>query len=433
MPSRSTISRRAFLGASAASLATVCAGLAPGRAESAKIAAKELSDMRETMEKHVAEGTMAGAVWAVHHGGETHFGHAGTFEMGAGKPMTRDTIFRVASITKPVTAATAMRLVERGVLTLDGPVDGLLPELANPRVLKSVDAELDDTVPAERPVTLRHLLTQTFGLGAIMEFPEKYPIQTAMREAGIAPGPQLPSMTPDEYMRRLGELPLAYQPGEQFLYNNGLDVAGILISRATGKPLSEAMDELVFAPLGMQDTGFHVPEDKVDRLPAMYFRNPQDGELVTMAEAGGGSGATPPVFESGAGGLVTTIDDYLAFARMMLNDGERDGVRLLEPGTVAEMTRNQLTDEQRAHSDATWFMFDGHGGWGLGMSVGLTEDKPLVTPGRFGWDGGYGTSAYVDPENDLIGLFFSQQMMSSPEAPKTYVDFWRHAYGAIGG
>ena len=431
MPYCTTLTRRTFLGASLASVA-FAAGRWPAYGATGKLKSGELSAMHTVMEKHVAEGTIAGAVWAVHHQGETHVGHAGRFEMGGGRAMARDTIFRVASITKPVTAVAALRLVEQGVLTLDGPVGDLLPELANPQVLRSVDAGLDDTVPADRPVTLRHLLTQTFGLGAIMVFPEKYPIQAAMREASIAPGPQLPSLTDDAYMERLGALPLAYQPGERFLYNNGLDVAGILIARAMGKSLGRALDELVFRPLGMNDTGFFVPADKLNRLPAMYFRNPQDGELTVMAEAAGGTGAARPVFESGAGGLVTTIDDYLAFARMMLNGGELNGERLLKPETFAEMTRNQLTDEQRQHPDATWFMFEGHASWGLGMSVGLSENRPLVMPGRFGWDGGYGTSAYVDPDNDLVGLFFSQQMMSSPSAPQTYVDFWTRAYRAIG-
>jgi CubicO group peptidase (beta-lactamase class C family) len=405
----------------------------PRKSVADALSAEALVSLQEVMEKHVSRGAMAGAVWAIHHAGKTHVGQAGTFEMGAGRPMARDTIFRAASITKPVTAAAAMRLVEQGVLSLDGPVDDLLPELAGMQVLRRIDAALDDTVPAKRPITLRQLLIQTFGLGAIMVFPEKYPIQIAMREAGIAPGPQLPSMSGDDYMRRLGELPLAYQPGERFLYNNGLDVAGILIARATGKPLGEAMSELIFAPLGMRDTGFHVPADKLDRLPAMYFRNPQSGELVTMDVAGGGSFARPPIFESGAGGLATTIDDYLAFASMLLNGGEFNGVRLLKPETVTEMTRNQLTEEQRRHPDAVWFMEEGGSGWGLGMSVALKQVRPWLTPGRFGWDGGYGTSAYVDRARELIGLFFSQQMMISPQPPETYLDFWRHTHRAIDG
>ena len=421
------ISRRLLL-ASAASSIALFAGLRTS-AVSAPAASTVEETLESVMERHVTEGTIAGAVWAVYRAGERHVGNAGTFEMGAGSPMARDTIFRVASITKPVVAAAAMRLVETGILTLDGPVDELLPELANRRVLKSIESDLDDTVAADRPITLRDLLTMTFGLGAIMVFPEKYPIQAAMREAGVAPGPQLPTMSADEYMKRLGALPLAYQPGERFLYNNGLDVAGVLISRATGKPLGAALSELIFEPLGMVDTGFHVPEEKLHRLPTLYGRDFQSGETVVV-DGPRGRFSIRPQFESGAGGLVSTVDDYLAFARMMLNGGELNGVRLLERQTVTEMTRNQLTREQREHSDATWFMFSGHGGWGLGMSVAMTQGEPWVVPGRFGWDGGYGTSAYVDPQNDVIGLFFSQKMMDSPEPPQTYVDFWRSVYRA---
>ncbi|MDZ5697948.1 serine hydrolase domain-containing protein [Chelativorans sp. M5D2P16] len=397
--------------------------------------AEVLEALQEKMDRHVADGYIPGATWLIHHDGETHVGTTGTFEMdGAGKPITRDTIFRVASITKPITAATAMKLVENGTIGLDDPVDEFLPELARPRVLRSVESDLEDTVPAERPVTLRHLLTQTFGLGAIMVFPEKYPVQLAMREAGIAPSWVLPKMTSDEYMQRLGGLPLAYQPGERFLYNNGLDVAGILVERATGKRLGEVMREWLFEPLGMKDTAFYVPPEKLDRLPTQYGPDfaAGDGALIEYGPEQGVDFTAPPPMDSGAGGLVTTVDDYAAFQRMMLNEGELDGTHILKPETVAEMTRNQLTPGQMSTSDATMFMEDGGAGWGLGMSVILGETKMGLKPGAFGWNGGYGTTAYTDPQNRVIGMLFTQRLMDSPEPPMTYVDFWNHAYKAIG-
>lgn len=424
MTTTALLGRRAMLGLSAAGLAASLTGLAAMRAS----AQAALPGLQEIMDRHVAEGTLPGAVWAVHRGGETVLGHAGSFAHGGGAAMAPDTIFRVASITKPVTAALAMRLVEDGKLALDAPVDALMPELAGRRVLADAAGPLGDTVPAEGPVTLRQLLTMTFGLGAIMTFPEQYPIQAALREAGIAPGWELPAMSPDAYMARLGALPLAYQPGERFLYNNGLDVAGILIERATGRGLDAVMRDEIFAPLGMEDTGFHVPPGKLDRLPVMYFRDPQSGETMVMDGSADSRFAVPPQMASGAGGLVTTVGDYMRFARMMLNGGELDGVRILSPGSVAEMARNQLTHAQRGHPDAAWFMAEGAAGWGLGMSVALAAAEPWLTPGRFGWDGGYGTSAYVDPAKGIIGLFFSQQMLTSPEPPRTFTDFWTAVY-----
>jgi CubicO group peptidase (beta-lactamase class C family) len=419
--------RRSLLASGSATLALTAASF-----PSAQLLAQtsSLKGLKALMERHIGQGTIPGAVWAVHRDGNTVVEHAGTFEYGGGTPMRSDTMFRIASITKPVTAALAMALVEQGRLSLDAPVDDLLPELSGPRVLVDVAGPLDDTVLAERPITLRHLLTMTFGLGAIMTFPEQYPIQAALREAGIAPGWELPALSSDEYMSRLGSLPLAYQPGARFLYNNGLDVAGILIERATGRSLDLVMRDAIFDPLGISDTGFSVPAEQLDRLPTMYFRDPQSGKQTVMDAAPDSRFAqTPPLF-SGAGGLIATISDYMRFARMMLNGGELDGVRILTSESVAEMVRNQLTDEQRGHPDAVWFMANGASTWGLGMSVALQPEQPWLTPGRFGWDGGYGTSAYVDPAKGIVGLFFSQQMMTSPEPPKTFLDFWSEVYAA---
>lgn len=395
---------------------------------------KALETLKDTMEAYVAEGRMAGATWLIHHDGVDHVGTAGTFALnGKGAPMARDTIFRVASITKPVTAALAMMLVEDGVLTLDGPVDNLLPELADRRVLKRLDGPLDDTVPANGPVTLRQLLTMTFGLGAIMVFPDAYPIQKAMREAGIAPSWVLPKMSSDDYMKKLGALPLAAHPGEAFFYNNGLDVAGILIERATGQRLGAVMRERLLDPLGMKDTGFHVPAEKQDRLPNQYGPDFTIGgaELIVFGPEHGVDFTNPPPMDSGAGGLVTTVDDYAAFCRMMLHGGTLDGRHYLKAETVAEMTRDQQTPGQKTAPHATMFMDEGGAGWGLGMSVGLRRTRPWLTPGSFGWNGGFGTTAYTDPQNRLVGVFLSQNMMTSPEPPRTYMDFWTQAHLAI--
>ncbi|MFC5585407.1 serine hydrolase domain-containing protein [Nitratireductor kimnyeongensis] len=390
-----------------------------------------LKALDHSMSARVKAGEIAGATWLVHHGERIHVSSAGTFEMNdAGAAMARDTIFRVASITKPVTGVLAMMLVEEGLLTLDGPVDGLLPELANRRVLKRIDGPLDDTVPANGPVTLRQLLTMTFGLGAIMVFPEACPIQLAMREAGIAPSWILPKMSSDTYMQKLGELPHAAHPGEKFLYNNGLDVAGILIERATGERLGALMKARLFEPLGMTDTDFFVPPEKQHRLPPLHGPDFTNGtmDIKAYGPEDGIDFSAPPPLDSGAAGLATTVDDYLAFSRMMMNGGELDGRRYLEPETIEEMTRDQLTPQQKTGPHADMFMEDGGAGWGLGVSVGLKKTRPWLTPGSFGWNGGYGTTAYTDPANGIIGIYFSQQMMTSPEPPATYMDFWTQVY-----
>jgi CubicO group peptidase (beta-lactamase class C family) len=397
---------------------------------SAAFSQARLARMERVMRRHVEEGDIPGVVWAVHRNGETHFGAAGTFRLnGEGAPMARDTIFRVASIGKPITAAAAMMLVEDGVLRLDDPVDEYLPELANRKVLKSLESPLDDTVPAKRAITLRDLLTLRLGLGAIMVWPSVHPIQKAMEERGVAPGPVLfHAGSQDEFMKRIGELPLVHQPGEGWLYHTGMEVAGVLISRASGKSFGDFLKERIFEPLGMKDSAFYVPAEKQRRLPACYFRDPQTGVFSEFDPSGGTGFLSPPSFEAGGGGLVQAIDDYLVFARMLLGKGEVDGVRLLSRSSVELMTTDLISE---AHKAANPFFFPEGGGWGLGMSVATKKVDVFVNPGRFGWNGGFGTSAYADPKEGLIGVLFTQRMMDSPSAPAVFTDFWNQAYAAM--
>jgi CubicO group peptidase (beta-lactamase class C family) len=229
-----------------------------------------LQRMHDVMASHVASGRMPGLVTLISRHGEIHVHAIGVKAFGSSEPMRRDTIFRVASLTKPVIAVAAMILVEEGKLRLDDPVDQLLPELKDRKVLRSLDSPLDDVVPANRPITLRDLLTFRLGYGAVMVFPDKYPIQKAMSEAGIAPSANLFTGSADELMQRFGKLPLIHQPGEKWLYNSGSDILGVLITRVSGKTLGAFLQERLFAPLGMKDTGFDVPEPKIDRLPVCY-------------------------------------------------------------------------------------------------------------------------------------------------------------------
>jgi len=346
-------------------------------------------------------------------------------------PMRKDTIFRIASVTKPIVAVAAMTLVEDGTLRLDDPVDPLLPELANRQVLRSMESEVGDTVPADRSISLRDLLTLTPGYGAIFAEPGTYPIQQAMDDAGLTPGPNLPEMTADEMLQRYASLPLVAQPGTRWLYNNGSDILGILLARATDMSLGDLLEERILGPLGMVDTAFSVPFEKVDRLPAVYFRNPASGEVMAFDAAGGKSRfAAPPLFESGAGGLVSTAADLLAFSQMMRGNGTHRDVRVLSRASVALMTTNHIRPEQANPANFFPGFWDTHG-WGFGLAVDTARADLFMTPGRYGWDGGYGTSLYIDPTEGVIGVLLTQQSLDGTGLPKVYLDFWNGAYQAL--
>jgi len=386
-----------------------------------------LDRMRGVMAGHVERGLAPGIVTLVSRRGETRVDAVGAKAVGGDDPMRRDTIFRIASMTKPVVAVAAMILVEECRLRLDDPVDPLLPELADREVLKRPDWPVDETVPANRPITLRDLLTLRLGIGAVLAPPGSHPIQEAMEEAELAPGADSPSLPPDEWMRRLGGLPLIHQPGERWMYETGSDVLGVLISRATGGSLEAFFRERIFEPLGMDDTGFHVPPAKVDRLASLYGANPETGALGLYDDAGDSKWSRPPAFESGGGGLVSTVDDYLAFCRMMLNGGKHGGERILSRPSVELMTTDHLTPGQRQGAE---MLLGENGGWGFGMSVVTGRDDLAATPGRFGWDGGYGTSGYSDPGEDMIGILMTQRL-AGPASPRIDLDFWTSAYAAI--
>jgi CubicO group peptidase (beta-lactamase class C family) len=383
--------------------------------------------MHDVMAGYVDRGEIPGMVTLVSRHGELEVDALGVKAIG-GDPVCRDTIFRIASMSKPVTAAAAMILVEECKLRLDDPVDRLLPQLENRKVLKHPDGSLDETSPAKRPITLRDLLTFRWGFG-LMLGPPNTPILQAVKDLQIGMGPPSPS-TPDEWIRRLGTLPLMHQPGERWLYHTGSDVLSVLIARASGQPLEEFLSERIFEPLGMQDTGFSVPAAQLHRLATSYFASPQTGKLEVYDQPETGQWSKPPTFPSGAGGLASTVDDYHAFARMLLNKGQHGGVRILSRPSVEVMTTDQLTPEQKAVSGLTPGFFDSHG-WGFGVSV-VTKRVDLSGPiGKFGWDGGLGTSWYSDPQEDMVTILLTQRAWTSPSPPNVCLDFWTLAYQAI--
>jgi CubicO group peptidase (beta-lactamase class C family) len=208
--------------------------------------------------------------------------------------------------------------------------------------------------------------------------------------------------------------------------DSGSDILGVLISRATGMSLETFLRERIFAPLGMNDTSFSVPESKLHRLASSYWTNPSTGKLEIFDGVDDSRWAGPPVFESGAGGLVSTVDDLLAFGEMMLNRGKYGSERILSRRSVEVMTTDQITPEQKALPG----FWDSHG-WGFGVSIVTRRDDLAATPGRYGWDGGYGTSWYVDPKERLIGTLMTQRVWDASGAPVVLLDFWTSAYGAI--
>jgi CubicO group peptidase (beta-lactamase class C family) len=387
--------------------------------------------MHQVLSGYVERKDMPGLVALVSHHDDVHVEALGTLAFGDPAPMKRDTIFRIASITKPITAAAAMILVEECKIRLDESIEAWLPELANRRVLKSISSQTDDTVPALRAITVRDLLTYRMGFGSVMAMPDTYPIQKLIREYRIGgDGPMLPSQAPDteEWLQKLGSLPLLAQPGERWMYQVSGDVLGVLIARVSGQSLGTFMRERIFDPLGMKDTAFHVPSGKIERLPAFYFFNRQTNKLEFFDDLANSAWRSEPLFESGGGGLVSTVDDYFAFSRMMLNKGWHGREQILSRATVGLMTSDQLTPEQRAGSE---IFFGAHSSWGFGMAVDIQRNQIFHTPGRFGWSGGFGTTAYTDPAEGMIGILFTQRMMDSPEPPKVFTDFWTLAYGAM--
>jgi CubicO group peptidase (beta-lactamase class C family) len=385
-----------------------------------------LARIDELLREHAARREVTGAVGLIAHGDTVHVATAGVQDLGSAVPMRRDTIFRIASMTKPIAAAAMMMLVEEDCIALDDPVERWLPELAERRVLRAIGSPLDDTVPAARPITLRHLMTFTFGLGAVMAPPDTHPVQSAMRELGVAPGPEQVAMPPDEYMRRIGTLPLMHQPGERWMYHTGADVLAVLIARITGRPLGEFLRERIFAPLGMRDTGFHVPEAAMDRLATSYVRD-DAGALQISDPARGGEYAQPPVFPSM---LVSTADDYLAFARMLMCTGAHPGGRLLAPASAALMMTDQLTAAQKAASPFFPGFWDTKG-WGFGGAVVTRRDPTGASPGSYGWAGGRGTNFIIDPAADLVAIFLIQRLMRGPNDMALNEEFLTLAFQAI--
>lgn len=395
--------------------------------------------MHAALRRHVESGHVPGLVALVHQRGREHVEAIGATTYDGDVPVRRDTIFRLASTTKPITAVGAMILVEECRVRLDDPVDEWLPELRDRRVLRTIQSPIDDTVPAKRPITLRDLLTFRSGYGEVAflsglgergYFSPPSPIQKALAEARVSLSEWPFAGTPDEFMQRLGNLPLAHQPGERWLYHTSGEILGVLIARVSGKSLGAFLQERIFEPLGMMDTGFRVPEAKLDRLPTCYGFDMATRKLVVLEEAGGGYAARSSKFESGAGGLVSTVDDLVAFGRMMLGNPTHGGERILSRPSIELMTMDQLTPGQKAASPFFENFWATHG-WGFGVGVVTARSDLGDIPGRFGWDGAFGTSCWVDPKEELVGVLMTQRRPDRLALPPVVLDFWTAAYQLI--
>jgi CubicO group peptidase (beta-lactamase class C family) len=393
-----------------------------------------LARLHDRLAAHVVRGEVPGLAALVACGDDVHVEVLGVAALDDPRPLARDAIFRIASLTKPIAAAGAMVLVDEGVLSISDPVEKFLPELAGRRVLRSLESALDDTVPAERPITVEDLLTFRLGFGAIMAAPGTYPIQDAEAELGLMTlGPPWPPppFGADEWIRRFATLPLMDQPGTVWHYNTGAQVLGVLLERASAQSLEDFLRTRLFTPLAMADTSFSVPKEKQERLTTAYFPDLATGALTLLDPPEGGWWNEPPAMGNAAGMLVSTLDDYWAFVSMLLAGGRHGGQSFLAPGLVADMTRDHLTAAQRA--SAPPFLEPGMG-WGYCMAAPAPAPGPdkRPVPYGFGWNGGTGTAWTSDPERGLTGILLTQRAMSSPEPPAVFVDFWDAAYDAIG-
>jgi CubicO group peptidase (beta-lactamase class C family) len=379
-----------------------------------------LERLAEVAASHVGPDRVPGLVALVASGDDVHVEALGELSIG-GPPVRRDSLFRIASTTKPITGAVTMALVDEGLLSLDEPVRRLLPELASPRVLRRMDGPLEDTVAAEREITVRDLLTFTFGFGMHVEMftaTTPWPIMAAATDAQLATiGPPDPVTAPDadEWIKRLGSLPLMAQPGERWLYNTGAQVLGVLCQRAADKArFEDVLRSRLFEPLEMTQTSFVAPD--ATRLATAYANTP-DG-LVVWDEPDG-SWSRSPAFDDGAAGLVSTVDDLLVFAHMLLR-----GSAPLSHESVTQMTRDQLTPAQRAGQE----VFLGERSWGLCQSVVVSGERA----GAFGWDGGLGSSFLIDPVRDLVVIVLTQRVWDTAQAPAVHTDLQTAAYAALG-
>lgn len=373
-----------------------------------------LANIPKHLQGVVDAGDLSGFVTLTWRRGEiVQLNTLGWRDVSAKAPMTRDTMFRIASMTKPVTSVAALMLLEEGKLKLDDPITKWAPEFANMKVLKDPTGSLDEVYDAPRDITIEDLMTHRSGLA--YGFTSVGPIAHAYEK--VLGSPLANPHGPDQWMEKLASLPLSYAPGERFHYSHATDVLGFLVGRIAGLPFRDFLMQRIFAPLGMVDTDFWCPPEKRDRMAHLYRLDEANDRLEDVSFP---HEDQAPHFCGGGGGLISTADDYLKFARAMLNKGELDGVRLIREDTHALMTANRLTPEQR---DIPFMGIPFWMGQGFGLGVSMITDPEKQawmgagSQGAYGWPGAFGTWWQADPEEDMVMIYLIQNSMPlGPEA-----------------
>ncbi|WP_427922608.1 serine hydrolase domain-containing protein [Streptomyces sp. cg40] len=371
-----------------------------------------MSSLHDTLRRRVDDGTVPGAVGLVARGDDVEVVAVGSADVEGTVPMARDSIFRIASVTKPITAAALLTLVDEGRIGLADPVAEWLPELAKPVVVRTPTSPVDDVVAAERPVTVEDLLSFRTGWGLPSDFALPAARSLFAVQDHSRPFDDWPE--PDTWLGQLAQVPMLHQPGEAWLYGTSSALQGILAARVSGRAFPDFLAERIFEPLGMRDTGFEVPTSKRDRFTWSYA--PAGDGTLRRTDTPDGDYSRVPRFPSGGGALVSTADDWLAFARMLLAGGQG----ILTPTSVSRMTTNHLTAPQR---EAATLFLEGQG-WGYGGQVDVAPIDPWNVPGRYGWIGGTGTTAHIVPPTGTVTILLTQVAMTGPTPMRLMREFW---------
>jgi CubicO group peptidase (beta-lactamase class C family) len=433
-----SMTRRNVLGATAA-LALASPSLLAASPPPAAPNAGRFGDVGNAVAQAVTSGDVPGALSVVWQDGAIRSQHiAGVRDAGSRTPLEMNTVLGIASMSKPVTVAAAMTLVERGVMKLDDPITRWAPEFANMRVLRKADGPLDDTYAAPRAITVDDLMTHRAGFA--YGFYTQGPLAVALiSQLGMGIESKL---TADAWLRVLAQLPLAYAPGERFNYGHSIDVLGFIVGRAGGSDLRRVLREALFAPLGMEDTDFWIPPAKRERAAQLCY-SPAVGEFTAVANPFFVD--APPSYVSGGQGLVSTATDYLRFARMLLGEGSLDGRRVLRADSVKRMTTDHLTAAQRTH--AAFFDPSYWQRWGQGLGMTVLRNPQLAGTragaGSYGWGGAFGGWWQADPTRNAL-LLWLQECLPAPPLPgappstrgipgaKAVQEFQALAYAALG-
>lgn len=380
-----------------------------------------MDDVAQMLQTHVDAGALPGAVALCLREGRTEAVVLGVQDLETGTAMSRRTLFHWDSLGKSLTAALALTFVADGTLDLDAPIDRWLGELSAPRVLTDPHGPLTDTVPAHRPVTARDLLTLRCGLGFTSDFTSPF---TSALVSALQEGPAPRTLSREEFLHSAAELPLAHQPGEGWTYNTGSTLLGLLLERVAERPLDELMAHRILEPMGMSETMWSVPAAEQPRFASRYTTSGDPQQPLTLIDPADGQFAQPPSFPDGAGGLIGTADDWMAFAAMLLNSGVARGREVLPARLVTELMTDHLTASQRRQAEV---FLDAGEGWGYGASV--RED------GTYGWNGGAGTTARVDPRHSSANLLFTQVALHGPEGSPVLREFeqWAAARHRVDG